>query len=337
MGLRSRWHEKAAHRFQFQGVRFTTRSTGSSARSDRTLSRFFLVQKLLTNSPVFRLSPFFKKNWLQILKIQAMNLSVSKSSQLLSSRKGQGISCSRFRWAVPSPARNRAADPPASAPAAGGDAVVRRASRVHATDAAGVRDAARRRAAILIAERPRRSEADCGPRMAASTRTSGRAEGVLQAGECAQVGQGPACGRLLPRRARREARADRRGGGRGRLSEPRGPPNDDSPPAEMVGGLGPSKPARRCRLPQARPRRERGSPLTPPLAQARAHPPGPPESLPHRQRHTDTQRLTAGSPAMAAHPPGPPVSVAPVAALVLAAPSRVPSPPHRGLPQAGRS
>ena len=114
-----------------------------------------------------------------------MNLSVSKSSQLLSSRKGQGISCSRFRWAVPSPARNRAADPPASAPAAGGDAVVRRASRVHATDAAGVRDAARRRAAILIAERPRRSEADCGPRMAASTQTSGRAEGVLQAGECA--------------------------------------------------------------------------------------------------------------------------------------------------------
>ena len=53
MGLRSRWHEKAAHRFQFQGVRFTTRSTGSSARSDRTLSRFFLVQKLLTNYPVF--------------------------------------------------------------------------------------------------------------------------------------------------------------------------------------------------------------------------------------------------------------------------------------------
>ena len=104
-----------------------------------------------------------------------MNLSVSKSNQLLSSRKGQGISCSRFRWAVPSPARNRAADPPASAPAAGGDAVVRRASRVHATDAAGVRDAARRRAAILIAERPRRSEADCGPRMAASTQTSGRA------------------------------------------------------------------------------------------------------------------------------------------------------------------
>ena len=61
MGLRSRWHVKAAHRFQFQGVRFTTRSTGSSARSDRTLSRFFLVQKLLTNSPVFRLSPFSKK------------------------------------------------------------------------------------------------------------------------------------------------------------------------------------------------------------------------------------------------------------------------------------
>ena len=51
-----------------------------------------------------------------------------------------------------------------------GDAVVRRASRVHATDAAGVRDAARRRAAILIAERPRRSEADCGPRAARAGR-----------------------------------------------------------------------------------------------------------------------------------------------------------------------
>ena len=268
-----------------------------------------------------------------------MNLSVSKSNQLLSSRKGQGISCSRFRWAVPSPARNRAADPPASAPAAGGDAVVRRASRVHATDAAGVRDAARRRAAILIAERPRRSEADCGPRMAASTRTSGRAEGVLQAGECAQVGQGPACGRLLPRRARREARADRRGGGRGRLSEPRGPRNDDSQPAEMAGGLGVSEPlSLRDDAGFRRPGRVvREGPRLP----LRARRPVPTHRVRPSPFCTDsgtrTRRLTAGSPAMAAHPPGPPESVAPVAALVLAAPSRVPSPPHRGLPQAGRS
>ena len=266
-----------------------------------------------------------------------MNLSVSKSSQLLSSRKGQGISCSRFRWAVPSPARNRAADPPASAPAAGGDAVVRRASRVHATDAAGVRDAARRRAAILIAERPRRSEADCGPRMAASTRTSGRAEGVLQAGECAQVGQGPACGRLLPRRARREARADRRGGGRGRLSEPRGgrqttarhPPRwrEDSEPPSLRDDAGFRRPGRVVREGPRLPLRARR-----PVPTHRVRP-----SPFCTDSGTRTRRLTAGSPAMAAHPPGPPESVAPVAALVLAAPSRVPSPPHRGLPQAGRS
>jgi len=37
MGPRSRWHEKAAHRFQFQGALFITRSPGGSARSDPTL------------------------------------------------------------------------------------------------------------------------------------------------------------------------------------------------------------------------------------------------------------------------------------------------------------
>jgi hypothetical protein len=52
MGLRSHWHEKAAHRFQFQGALFITRSPGGSARSDPTLVLlpFCNTQKIAHNS-----------------------------------------------------------------------------------------------------------------------------------------------------------------------------------------------------------------------------------------------------------------------------------------------